>query len=178
MSVVFVGANPIVVLKNAENATTAVASVWVSDWSTHGVGAALVLWSSGRVRLLGEKAPLARWLERDFTRYFPEVAGLAWPEPDVEEVPVQVDLDLSSLHACAGDIVIRADGILDRRAFSTDSFDLGGTPHALSLVLAPAARGSICVAGAPLPGQVVSDPTAERPTSSAFLTAAEVWSRS
>ncbi|SEE64271.1 hypothetical protein SAMN04488554_2269 [Ruania alba] len=171
-----VGANPIVVLKDDAHATTAIASVWVCEWSTHGTGTALVLWSGGRVRLLGADPVLARWLERDFTRHFPEVDGLAWPEPMVEEVPVKVDLDLDSLHARAGDIEVRASGVLDRRTFGTGSFDLGGSPHALSLVLAPTAQGSISVAGSPLPGQVVADSTAQRPTSSAFLTAAEVWS--
>lgn len=177
MTLLFVGANPIVRLFDADGAVTAFASVWVADWSTHGSGTALVLWQEGSVRVLGADTGLARWLERDFTRHFPEVAGLPWPEAAVEEVPVDVRLDLDSLTVRAGEVEVTAEGVLDRRAFATDSFALDGVAHGLSLVLAPVSHGSIRVGGVELPGTVTIEGTPERPSSSAFLTAAEVWTR-
>jgi len=177
MSVLFVGANPFVRLFDAEGAVTAAASVWVADWSVKGPGTALVLWHEGSVRVLGSDVELARWLEHDFTRHFPEMEGLAWPPSTVEKVPVVVEAGLDSLHAKAGDVVVTAGDVLGRRAYTTDSFDLDGTPHGLSLVLAPARSGTITVGGVDVPGEVVVEGTPERPSSSAFLTAAEVWTR-
>lgn len=177
VSVLFVGANPIVRLFDAEGAVTAVASVWVADWSVRGSGNVLVLWHKDNVRVLGSNVDLARWLERDFTRHFPEMDGLAWPESTVEEVPVSVDGGLDSLHAKAGDVVVTAGDVLGRRTYATDAFDLGGTPHGLSLVLAPAASGAIAIGGVDVPGEVVVEGRPERPSSSVFLTAAEVWTR-
>ncbi|MEV0651159.1 hypothetical protein AB0I28_38490 [Phytomonospora sp. NPDC050363] len=175
MTVLLVGANPIVRLFDEQGAVSAFASVWVADWSVHGAGAALVLWHKGSVRLFGGDPVLTRWLERDFTRHFPEVAGLDWPESTVEEIEVDVRLSLESLAVKAGDVEVYADGVLDRRTFATDSFDLDGVPHGLSLVLAPVRHGSIRVAGVELAGAVRVEGPPERPSSSAFLTAAEVW---
>lgn len=177
MTVLFVGANPFVRLFDAEGAVTAAASVWVADWSVKGSGTALVLWHRGSVRVLGANRELARWLERDFTRHFPEMDGLAWPASTVEDVEVEVSGGLESLRAEAADIVVTAGDVLGRRTFATDSFDLGGTPHGLSLVLAPARSGTITIGGVDVPGEVVVEGTPERPSSSAFLTAAEVWTR-
>ncbi|GIG64060.1 hypothetical protein [Phytomonospora endophytica] len=176
MTVLFVGANPIVRLFDA-GAVSAFASVWIADWTVKGPGTALVLWHRGSVRVLGEDAELARWLERDFTRHFPEVAGLDWPESTVEIVPVRVRAGLDSLEVEAGDVEVSAGDVLDRRTFATDAFELDGVAHGLSLVLAPVATGRIAVGGTGLPGEVVVEGTPERPSSSAFLTAGEVWTR-
>ena len=175
--VILVGANPIVRLFDGD-AVTAFASVWVVDWSPRGSGTALVLWHRDRVRVLGADPELAAWLADDFTRHFPEAESLAWRRGEVETEPVAVDVDLTDgLRATAADVTVRASGILDRRTFATDSFELDGHPYGLSLVLAPAAEAGIRVAGAELPGDVRLTGTADRPTSSAFVTAAEVWSR-
>lgn len=175
MPVLLVGANPAISLFDGDR-VTAFACVWVADWSVRGTGTAVILWHDGTVRVLGENAALAAWLERDFTRHFPEVAGLPWPEPRVEVTPVKLDLDLEHMRAEAGNIVIEAGDVLGRRTYATDEFDLGGVHHGLSLVLAPAATASIRVDGTELAGEVRVGGTPERPSSSAFLTLAEVWS--
>ncbi|MGH8880367.1 MAG: hypothetical protein ACRD0P_23935, partial [Stackebrandtia sp.] len=175
--VILVGANPIVRLFDG-GTVTAFASVWVVDWSVRGSGTALVLWHDDRVRVLGENPALAAWLAEDFTRHFPEAEGLAWDCGAVEAEPVAVDIDLDTgLTVTAADVTVRANVILDRRTFATDSFDLGGRPHGLSLLLAPAAEAEIRLDGKPVPGTVQRGGTDERPSASAFLTAAEVWTR-
>ncbi|HEX6361138.1 hypothetical protein [Actinophytocola sp.] len=177
MRVILCGANHGVRLYDGDR-VTAYASVWVVDWSERGCGNAIVLWHNGVVRLLAENAELGRWLERDFTRHFPEADGLPWPEPTPETVWVNVGLDLArGFSARAGDVEITGSTILDRRAFETDEFVLGGVQHGLRLVLAPIAEATINIGGKRVPGVVTSGGSPERPTSSAFLTTAEVWSR-
>jgi hypothetical protein len=170
------GANPGVRLLDGDT-VTAFESVWTVDWSTHGAGNAVVLWHDGRVRALGP-ACLTEWLASYFVRHFPEVDGLPWPAPVVEETPVCVDLDLGTgLVARAGDVVVTMSGVLGRRTFGTGDFALGGVPHSLQLLLAPVSNAAITVAGRRLPGAVTVGGTSERPSSSAFLATAEVWSR-
>jgi hypothetical protein len=177
MRVILCGANPGVRLFDGDT-VTAYASVWVVDWSERGSGNAIVLWHADTVRVLTDDVDLGRWLERDFTRHFPEADGLAWPEPAPEKANVDVQLDLvHGLTARAGDVEITMSGILDRRAFQTDEFPLGGVPHGLRLVSAPTADAAIHVAGRRVPGTVTSGGPETRPTSSAFLTTAEVWLR-
>ena len=89
------GANPGMRLFEGE-AVTAFASVWVVDWSEHGSGNAIVLWHNGLVRVLTEDPALGGWLERAFTRYFPEVEGLPWEEPKPERATVDVRLDFGN----------------------------------------------------------------------------------
>jgi hypothetical protein len=157
---------------------TAYASVWVVDWSERGAGKAIVLWHQDKVRVLTEDVALGRWLERAFVRHFPEADGLAWPEPEPERAEVAVRLDLADgLRARAGDVEITMSGVLDRRAFETDDFPLDGVPHGLRLVVAPAAEAAIMVGGERVAGTVTRGGTDDRPTSSAFLTTAEVWLR-
>jgi hypothetical protein len=176
MTVILCGANPGVRLLDGDT-VTAFASVWTVDWSTHGAGAAVVLWHDGRVRALGP-AGLTDWLAAHFVRHFPEVDGLPWPTPTVEETPVSVDLDLATgLVARAGDVEITMSGVLGRRTFATDDFALDGVPHSLQLLLAPVSDATITVGGHALPGAVTVGGTGERPSSSAFLATAEVWSR-
>lgn len=177
MRVILCGANPGVRLFDGD-VVTAFASVWVVDWSERGSGPAIVLWHNGAVRVLAEDPELGRWLERDFTRHFPEADGLPWPEPTPERATVEVRLDLGQgLSARAGDVEISMSGILDRRPFQTDEFLLDGVPHGLRLVMAPASDATIHVGGRRVAGTVTGGGTAERPASSAFLTAAEVWLR-
>lgn len=177
MRVILCGANPGVRLFDGDT-VTAYASVWVVDWSERGAGSAIVLWHDGVVRVLGADPVLGTWLERTFTRHFPEADGLAWPEPTPERAEVEVRLDLADgLTARAGEVEITMSGVLDRRAFETDAFPLDGVPHGLRLVTAPTAEATIAIGGRRLAGSVTRGGTAERPTSSAFLTTAEVWLR-
>jgi hypothetical protein len=175
--VILCGANPGVQLFE-DGTVTAFASVWVVDWSERGSGTAIVLWHGGVVRVLAEDPALGGWLERAFVRHFPEVDGLPWPEPVPERVAVEVRLDLAEgLSARAGDVRVSMSGVLDRREYQTDAFMLDGVAHGLRLVLAPAMSATIEIAGRTLPGAVTRGGTTDRPTSSAFLTAAEVWLR-
>lgn len=173
--VVLVGANPGVQLFHRDE-VSAYASVWTVDWSTHGAGAAIVLWHDGAVRVLTDRPDLGSWLERTFTRFFPEAEGLPWPEPRIERRAVHIVNDLArGTHARAGDVTVRIADVLDRRAFATDQFDLGGRVHSLSLVTGPSAIASIEVRGRRLPGEIIRGGTPDRPSSSAFVAVAEVW---
>jgi hypothetical protein len=174
---IIVGANPAVTLYDGPT-RTAYASVWQVDTSLHGPGSALVLWLPDRVRLFGENADLAQWLERDFTRHFPTTAGLSWPEPALEQVPVEVSLDMADgLCARAADVEVRIEGAVTEREFGTDDFQLNGTGYGLQFVLLPCRSGQITVAGARLPGRVRLSGPPNRLESSAFITTSEIWTR-
>lgn len=175
-AVILSGANPGVRLTDGDE-VTAFASVWTVDWSVRGAGAALVLWHGDRVRAVGSDPALAEWLAQYFVRHFPEVDGLPWPAPEVEAAPVSVDLDLAAgLTARAAGIEVTMSEVLGRRTFTTDSFALDGVPHSLQLLLAPVADAAITVDGQRVPGEVTVGGTELRPSSSAFLATAEVWS--
>lgn len=176
---VLVGANPGLQLFDADGGCTGYASVWRVDWSRqHGAGTALVLWQPDTVRVLGSDLALARWLAEDFTRHFPELDGLPWPAPDYQREPVELAIDLAAgMHARAGDVEVQLSGVLDVRAVATEEFPLGSVPHSLRLVLAPCRTGRLSIGGQPVPGQVHRSGTPSRPSSSAFLAEAEVWSR-
>lgn len=175
-AVILSGANPGVRLTDGD-VVTAFASVWTVDWSIGGAGTALVLWHDDRVRAVGADPALSEWLAQYFVRHFPEVAGLPWPAPAVEAAPVTVDLDPArGLTAHGGGIVVSMSDVLGRRTFTTDGFALDGVPHSLQLLLAPVAEAAITVDGHRLPGAVTVGGTGHRPSSSAFLATAEVWS--
>jgi hypothetical protein len=177
MRVILCGANPGVRLFDGDT-VTAFASVWVVDWSERGSGNAIVLWHHDVVRVLADDPELGGWLERAFVRHFPEVEGLLWAQPSPERAAVDVRLDLAEgLSARAGDVEVTMSGVLDRRAFATDEFLLDGVPHGLRLVIAPMSSATIRVGGRPIAGAVTRGGTADRPSSSAFLTTAEVWLR-
>ncbi|WP_206050981.1 hypothetical protein [Nocardioides speluncae] len=177
-SVIVVCANPCISLHDAAGAATAFASLWRVDWSPAGRGTALITWEAGRVQVYGEDLELAAWLEQEFVRHFPEVEGMPWPEPELVQTPVVIDIDLA--HGCtasAADLTIEMGDVLARRTFTTDAFPLGEVEHSLSLVLAPCGKGEIRRDGRLLPGEIVLSGTPERPGSSAFTTDAEVWMR-
>jgi hypothetical protein len=177
-SVILAGANPGVRLFDAAGKVAAFGSIWQVDWSERGSGSVIVLWHDGTVRVVSEDADLASWLERYFVRSFLEVQGLQWPEPVVERDLVQVSLDLSDgMTAKGADIQIEMSGVLDRRVFTTDRYLLSGVEHSLSLLIAPVRSARIDVGGETLPGHIRADTGGAKPSSSAFLTTAEVWSR-
>lgn len=175
-AVILSGANPGVRLTDGD-VVTAFASVWTVEWSIRGAGTALVLWHGGEVRAVGSDPALAEWLAQYFVRHFPEVDGLPWPAPSVTAAPVTVHLDLATgLTAHGGGIEVTMSGVLGHRTFATDSFALDGVPHSLQLLLAPVAEATVTVDGHRVPGEVTVGGTEHRPSSSAFLATAEVWS--
>jgi hypothetical protein len=173
-----VGANPGLLLYAADGPDPRVgfASVWRVDWSVRGAGTALVLWHAGRTRVVTASPELGGWLAAEFTRHFPEVRGLPWPEPEITVAPVRLASDLArGVRAEAADVVVEIADPMDRRLVTVAAFDLGGTPNALSTVLMPCRRGTLQIAGRPVPGapRVTTGPPA---SSTAFLADAEVWS--
>lgn len=173
---ILVGANPAVQLFDDAGACTAYVSCWWVDWSTHGRGTAIVLWQPTGVTVYGSDRGLGMWLADHFVRHFPELDGLRWSVPLVRRARAKVEIDLATgMRAQAGDLAVEITGVLDRRTFATDEFPLGGVPHSLSLVLGPCADGTIRLKGQRLPGRVTRGGTPERPSSSAFVTEAEVW---
>ncbi|WP_199551041.1 hypothetical protein [Streptomyces sp. N35] len=173
---ILVGANPGLQLFDRSGSCTAYISTWQVEWSTHGAGNVLVLWRPDGVRVVGEDPHLALWLADHFVRHFPELEGLPWTAPRFHRSTVQVRLDLASgLQARGGGIDVRMAEVLDRRAFATDQFPLGGVEHSLSLVLGPCGRARALVDGRVQPGEISRGGTPDRPSSSAFLAAAEVW---
>lgn len=175
--VVLVGANPGLQLFDGDE-VTAYVSAWRVDWSTHGTGSAVILWHEGRVHLYGADRSLAHWLERDFTRHFPEVAGLPWPDPVFHRRNADVDIDLATgARVRAGEVHVTWGEVRDQRSFTTDDFPLGGVPHSLHLVLGPSFRAHGRVGGSIMEGEIATSGTSDRPSSSAFVTEAEVWRR-
>jgi len=175
---ILVGANPGLQLFDRAGAPTAFLSTWVVDWSTNGSGNVFVLWQPAEVRVVGRDRSLALWLTEYFVRHFPELEGLPWPKPRFRRAPVRLRLDMATgLHARGADIKVRMADVLDRRSFATDDFPLAGLPHSVSMVSGPCATARIWVRGRELPGEIRHSGTPERPSSSAFLTEAEVWRR-
>lgn len=176
MTVRLIGANPGLTLYDGDSdSRVGYASVWRVDWSTHGTGTAIVTWHSGQTQVVTASPELGRWLAAEFTRHFPEVQGLPWPDPQVVTAPVALELDLAhGIRASGADVEVEITGPLDRRLVRVDEFDLGGVPNELSTVIIPCRSGSLRIAGTPVPG----DPrvaTTPRVSSSAFLADAEVW---
>jgi hypothetical protein len=170
-----IGANPIVRLFDGDEVTAAV-SVWTVDWSVKGSGDVVVAWHDGDVQVIGLNTELARWLAEDFTRHFPEFADLPWSDATVLPLPVAIDIDLASgMSVMAGDVAVRTSTTMGCRQFSTDTFDVGGIDFGLTMVIAPQREAAVSVRGLPVPGEPRLSGTAQRPSSSAFLTAAEVW---
>ncbi|MFJ5708367.1 hypothetical protein [Streptomyces sp. NPDC093105] len=174
---ILVGANPGLQLFDTSGSCTAYMSIWQVEWSTHGAGNAVVLWRPDGVRAVGEDPQLALWLADHFVRHFPELDGLPWSAPRFHRSEVLVRLDLASgLQARGGGIDVRMADVLDRRAFATDRFPLAaGVEHSLSLVFGPCGRARARVDGRIQPGEIRLGGTPDRPSSSAFLAAAEVW---
>jgi len=170
-----VGANPGVSMFDGDRLTT-FASVWDVRWSDYGSGRAIVLWHDDRVRVLATDPRLGHWLSQYFTRNFPEVSAVTWPEPVVQRAEVVVQLDLAAgLYARARDVTVHMEGVLHRRTFATDDFALAGVPHSLSNLFAPMGLARVTAGGRTLPGRVQLGGTPERPWSSAFIADAEVW---
>jgi len=180
--VVFCGENPGLRLYRAGHDEPAViASWWRCDWSPHGTGQAVVLWTDGGAGLPVDlrgvytaEPELAGWLNATFTRHFPEFAGV-----DVGALPVRaaaLDGDATTVSWCHGGHrveLIWADE-LDQRTVQITDFVDGSTGHDLSTVFCPCGTASIRIDDEP----VRVTPQVERgarSTSTAFLARCEVW---
>jgi hypothetical protein len=164
--IVFIGANPAVLLRGPDG-PTAFASLWFVDWSPHGAGRVLVLVHDGRVRVLGARPELGGWLAEKFVRHFGEVKELDWAEPEYEITEIEATLDLvAGVVARAGDVRLAISEVTGRNPFRQDGLALGGVTYELSNVTMPCEHARIEVAGSRLGGE--PDP--------AFLAVAEVWS--
>lgn len=166
------GANPFVTLYEGER-PTAYASVWRVDWSTHGSGNVVILWTPGLLRIVGDDVRLAGWIEEHFVRNFDEALALpSWPSARVERASVSV----GRASAEAGDIAISLDGVLDARPVGIADFPLRGVSHGLSMQILPCSRASISVGGVAVPGSPQVSWDGGRPSSSAVVTVHEAWS--
>lgn len=162
MSVLLVGANPGLTVQR-DGATVAFVSLWRVDWSPHGAGRAIVLWHEGRTAVVTAAPVLGRWLADTFTRHFPEVEGLPWPEPEVTEAPVAFELDLAAgCTVTGGGVEVALRGPAGHRLITVDAFQ--GQELNLSTVYAKCAEGSLTVGGRTVRG-----------TAAGFLADAEVW---
>ncbi|GAB3405052.1 hypothetical protein [Flindersiella endophytica] len=178
--IVLLGYNPGVQLVGDDGRPTAFVSIWGVDWSPKGHGQAIVAVYEGTVRVLGPDPELGGWLAEYFVRHFPDVEGLRWAAPTIEEAPVHVELDLAAgVHARAGDLEVRLGDVLARRPVSIDAFPLGADvpPHALTMALAPCANAEITVGGRRLAGHVKVSGPADRPSSTAYISHSETWRR-
>jgi hypothetical protein len=164
---VFVGSNPAVLIRQ-DGRPAAFASVWVSDWSTHGGGAVLVLVRPGNVRVVGERLDLARWIADTFVRNFAESREIGWEHPTYDPSRVDVSLELThGMRARGGDVGVELMQPAAPRAFRQDEIDLGGVSYGLCNVTAACASARVSVGGSVIHGD--ADP--------AFLAMAEVWTR-
>ncbi len=172
-----VGANPVAVLWDGDQATAFV-SVWQVDWSREGAGGAVVFCRPGELRVLCDTPLLGRWLFDQFVNYSSELKAFELPaRPTVETASVKIDLDLTAgLHASAGDLTIRITGVLDRRRTLESGFRFDNVPWSLSRVYMPCRSARIEAGGAVVPG-VPRVKEGAPVNSSAFLAVAETWAR-
>lgn len=174
MTVRLIGANPGMRLYEGDR-LTGYASAWRVDWSEHGAGNALVLWRDDTTRVISSEPELGQWLAHEFTRHFPEVHGLPWPDPEVTNAPITWESDLSrGVRVTGADVSLEIAEPMARRWVTVDDFDLGGTPHRLSTVLMPCRRATLWIGGTRVPGAPRTT-TQPRLTATAFLADAEVW---
>jgi hypothetical protein len=167
METVFVGSNPAVVVRQ-DGRAVAFASVWVSDWSTHGGGTVLVLVRPGEVRVVGERLDLARWIADTFVRHFGESREIGWDHPTYDPSHVDVALELThGMRARGGEVGVELMQPAAPRAFRQDGIDLGGISYNLCNVTASCTSARVSIGGSVLHGH--ADP--------AFLAMAEVWTR-
>jgi hypothetical protein len=174
----FVGASPSALLWDGDRASAFV-SVWQVDWSSEGPGGAVVLAREGELRILCDPPLVGRWLFDTFVSHMSELNHFEKlpARPHVEQAPVKIEVDLvSGLTASAADVTVRISGILDRRRQLENGLRLGGVPYSLSHVVAPCRSARIEVARSVVPGSPrVED--RDPVSSSARLTAAEIWAR-
>lgn len=171
------GANPYVTLYDGDT-PTGYASMWRVDWSTHGAGAVLVVWTPAGLRVVGDDPRLAAWIEEHFVRNFDEARALpSWPAARVERAAVQLRVDpAEGAFARTAGLAVSIGGLLDARPFALADFPLQGVSHGLSMQVIPCEHASITVNGRPVPGKPTVIRPDGRPASSAVVTVHEAWS--
>ncbi|MER6582334.1 hypothetical protein [Nonomuraea sp. NPDC001023] len=171
------GANPYVTLYDGD-VPTGYASLWQVDWSTHGAGAVMVVWTPAGLRVVSDDPELGTWIEEHFVRHFDEATALpSWPAARVERAAVDLRVDpATGTHADAAGLAVSITGPLDARPFSMADFPLLGVSHGLSMQIIPCEHASITVDGVPVPGRPAVTWPGGRPVSSAITTVHEAWS--
>ncbi|NUR84182.1 MAG: hypothetical protein HOY71_08865 [Nonomuraea sp.] len=171
------GANPYVTLYDGDT-PTGYASLWQVDWSTHGSGSVLVVWTPERLRVVGDDPRLAGWIEEHFVRNFDEARELpSWPAVRAERGPVRLRVDPArGASAWAPGLSVSITGPLDARPFALADFPLRGVSHGLSMHVLPCEHATISVNGRAVPGSPAVVRTSGRPASSAVTTIHEAWS--
>ncbi|MFI9596452.1 hypothetical protein [Nonomuraea sp. NPDC052265] len=171
------GANPYVTLYDGDT-PTGYASLWQVDWSTHGAGAVLVVWTPAALRVASDDARLGAWIEERFVRHFDEATALpSWPVARVERADVELRVDpATGAHATGAGMSVAITGPLDARPFAMADFPLLGLSHGLSMQIIPCEHASITVDGVPVPGAPAVTRPGGRPVSSAITTVHEAWS--
>jgi hypothetical protein len=171
------GANPYVTLYDGDT-PTGYASAWRVDWSTHGTGAVLVVWTPAGLRVVGDDPRLAAWIEEHFVRHFDEARALpSWPAVRVKRAAVHLRVDPArGAFARAAGLAVSITGPLDARPFALADFPLQGVSHGLSMQVIPCEHASITFDGHAVPGKPAVVLTDGRPASSAVTTVHEAWS--
>jgi hypothetical protein len=180
MGVLWLGAAPGVRLFVGDE-TTAWVGIYQVDWSIRGAGSVFALWRDAHLRVLGTNADLSEWMIEAFMAPMNRSAalgGVAWSSVAYElaEMEVEIDLDTGA-RVRAGDVEMQLMEPLDRQLVHRDPYALDGSPHRMSFVNLPCARGRIAVAGVELPGlpRLWTDDQG-RLRSTAQLAVAEAWS--
>ncbi|NUT09982.1 MAG: hypothetical protein HOQ38_05855 [Nonomuraea sp.] len=172
------GANPFVTLHDSDGAPTGYASLWQVDWSTHGAGAVMVVWTPAGLRVVGDHPGLAAWIEEHFVRHFDEATALpSWPAVQARQAAVRLRIDpAGGAHAEAAGMTVSITGPLDARPFALADFPLQGVSHGLSMQVIPCEHATITIDGIAVPGRPLVVRTDGRPASSAVVTVHEAWS--
>ncbi|WP_214416576.1 hypothetical protein [Sphaerisporangium fuscum] len=171
------GANPYVTLYDGDT-PFGYASMWRVDWSTHGAGTVLVVWTPAGLRVVGDDPRLAAWIEEHFVRNFDEARALpSWPAARVERAAVRLRVDpAEGAFARTAGLAVSISGPLDARPFALADFPLQGVSHGLSMQIIPCEHATITVDGRPVPGKPTVTRPGGRPVSSAVTTVHEAWS--
>ncbi|RSN11490.1 hypothetical protein DMB42_12935 [Nonomuraea sp. WAC 01424] len=171
------GANPYVTLYDGDT-PTGYASLWQVDWSTHGSGSVLVVWTPAGLRVVSDDPRLGAWIEEHFVRHFDEARALpSWPAARVERAAVELRVDpATGAYAAAAGLTVGITGPLDARPFAMADFPLRGASHGLSMQIIPCAHASITIDGRAVPGVPAVTWPGGRPSSSAITTVHEAWS--
>lgn len=182
--VLVIGANPACLLRDADGAPTAFASLWRVDWSPHGDGWALVLGAAGaeEALVLAEDVGLGGWLADVFNRHFGEHAGLPFGDPKPELATFDVSLDLraglrATVESARVAVEVEISEPLSRDVVEVADIALGEQTLDLFNVTFPCRHARVVVDGRALPGRPTVTGVPDEASSTAFLAVSEVWTR-
>lgn len=181
---VFVGANPGLVT-TVDGRGTLAASLWRTEWSTHGAGDVAVLAGDALPHPMAvtSSPALASFLVHSLTRYFPEFRSFGLDTAAVTAGAVDfLELTGTSCHvrvtpADGPAVEIRMADPLDVRPVRVPRWRLGATEYTLETTLAPCGTVQVGIDGEPAPGGVTITSAERGPVSSAFVATGERWWR-